>query len=94
MHLQGLLNSTIQSHGGYTAHLTDALTASGVEAWRGSPNVDAAFPYDFSYGAGDRAAANRTEIAALLAVSILSSVRERLVMVSCHVCTGTKQLTG
>jgi hypothetical protein len=92
--LQGVLHTTIQSHGRYTAHLTEMLTANGVEAWRGSPNVDAAFPYDFSYGAGDRAAANRTEVAALLAVSILTSVRERLVAVSCDIYLGAEQLAA
>ena len=90
--MQALLNNTIQSHGSYVAHLTDALSASGAEIWRITPNVDAAFPYDLSYDAGDRAAANRTEAAALLAVSILTSVRERLVAVSCDICLGVKQL--
>jgi hypothetical protein len=92
--LQGLLENTIQSHGSYLAHLTDALAASGAEVWRITPNVDAAFPYDLSHDAGDRAAANRAEVAALLAVSILTSVREQLVTVSCGTCVGTKHPTN
>lgn len=80
---QDLLNGTIQAHGSYVAHLTDALTASGADAWRGFGNVDSAFPYDLSYGSDNRTAANRTEVAALLATSIVAAVNRRLVMVSC-----------
>ena len=94
MHLQGLLNNTVRSHGRYTAHLTNSLAACGAETWHGFPNVDAMFPYDLSYAAGDRAAGNHTEVAALLAVSTLTAIKERLVAVSCTVYLGTALMTG